>query len=198
MPSGFVQDQNQLQPNFYRVAIDMSGYSTSTDNTGGGITPNSADFFEPADMPTTLDYGKLRARGNMRFNNIVRRLSGLTDCQILDVTITESNGDTQATALAFTVKFERDAFIPLTGMMQGTSEVGDDIEGNTMTSVADAVKDAVVRGILDSTTANVRVYNGDDMSDNQFYITVEAPDSQSNVYNNVMVTLNSDTTVINS
>lgn len=198
MPSGFVQDSNQLQQNFYRVAIDMTGYPTTDGNTNGGITPNSADFFSSANLPTTLVKGKQRARGNMRFNNIVRRLTGLSDCQILDVSISEANGDAQATALAFTVKFERDAFVPLTGSKQGASIVGNDIQNNAMDTVAKVVKDAVVRGILDATTANMRVYNGNDQSDNQLSITVAAPDTQANVYADVTVTLNTDTTLINS
>ena len=83
MPSGFQQDLNQLQPNFYRVAIDLSGYPTTDTNTNGGVTPNSADSFSTANLPSTLIKGKQRARGNMRFRNIVNRLSSLADCQIL-------------------------------------------------------------------------------------------------------------------
>lgn len=189
MPSGFQQDLNQLQPNFYRVILDLTGYPTADGNTNGGVTPNTADSFAAANLPTTLAKGKQRARGNIRFNNIVNRLSGLSDCQIIDITITEANADAQATALAFTVKFERDAFIALTGSMKGATVVGNDIEGNAMDTVAKAVKDAVVRGILDQVTTNIRVYNGDDMSDNQLKLTVEAPATQANAYADVTVTL---------
>lgn len=153
MPSGFQQDLNQLQPNFYRVAIDLTGYPTADANNNGGVTPNSADSF--ATLPTTLAKGKQRARGNMRFRNIVNRLTGLADCQIIDITITEANGDAQATALAFTVKYERDAFIPVA------------------TTVADAIKDAVAQGIIDATTATSRVYDG--IEEYQLSITVAAP-----------------------
>ena len=198
MPSGFQQDINQLQTNFYRVAIDLTGYPTADGNTNGGITPNSADSFSTANLPTTLVKGKQRARGNMRFRNIINRLTGLADCQLLDVTITEANGDAQATALAFTVKFERDAFIALTGAKQGSGTVGNDVQGNAMNTTAKVVKNAVVQGILDQTTASSRVYNGDDGTENQLSITVTAPDTQANVYADVTVTQNTDTTLINS
>lgn len=197
MPSGFQQDINQLQTNFYRVAIDLTGYPTADGNNNGGVTPTSADSFSTENLPTTLIKGKQRARGNMRFRNIINRLSGLADCQLLDVTITEANGDAQATALAFTVKFERDAFIPLTGVTQGSSTVGNDVQGNAMDTIAKAVKNAVVQGILDQTTASSRVYNGDDEADNQLTITVAAPDTQANVYADVTVTQNTDTTLTN-
>ena len=54
MPSGFQQDSNQLQPNFYRVAIDTSSatyYPTTDGDTNGGITPNGWDAL--ATKPTT-------------------------------------------------------------------------------------------------------------------------------------------------
>lgn len=153
MPSGFQQDLNQLQPNFYRVAIDLAGYPTADGDNNGGVTPNSADSF--AARPTTLIKGKQRARGNMRFRNIVNRLTGLADCQVMDITITEANGDAQATALAFTVKYERDTFIPVA------------------TTTADAIKAAVAQGIIDATTATSRVYDG--IEEYQLPISVAIP-----------------------
>jgi len=62
MPSGFVQDTNQLSPGFYRVVIDMSGYPTETGNTGGAVTPTSSDnagngVNQISAKPTTLSLG---------------------------------------------------------------------------------------------------------------------------------------------
>lgn len=187
MPSGFQQDLNQLQPNYYRIAIDMTGYpasdGTSDLNTNGAVTPNSADSFST--LPTTNAYGKARARGNMRFRNIVNRLTTLSDCQILDLTITEANADTQATALAFTVKFERNSFIPATGV---------DVNSNAITTVEGKIKDEVVRGILDQTSASSRVYTG--VEDSQQLIAVSEPANAVSVTADVTVTLNSDTTLV--
>jgi hypothetical protein len=181
MPSGFQQDLNQLQPNFYRVSIDTSGYPTTggAENARGGITPNSSDSFSTANLPTTLAYGQNRARGNMRFQNILNELGLLADFQILDITITEANADAQATALAFTVKFDRDTFI------SGTK--------------ADTIKNAVAQGIINETTANVRVYNGDDDTDSMALITVTKPVANlAAALTDVTVTLNSETTLVNA
>ncbi len=190
MPSGFQQDLNQLQPNFYRVTINTTGYPTTDTNTNGGVTPNSADSFSAANLPTTLIKGKQRARGNMRFNNIVRRLSSLTDCQILDVTVTEANGDAQNTGVAFTVKFEREEFIQ-TG---GTA-----VDGSTaITTKLLKIRDEVSRGILDATTMNMRVYDGDDLSDKQLSITVAAPDTAANVWADVTIVFQDNITLVNA
>lgn len=187
MPSGFQQDLNQLQPTFYRITVDTSGYST-TGTTGGGITPNSVDSFSTADFPTTLALSQNRSRGNMRFNNIVRRLSGLSDCQILDITITEANADAQATAIAFTVKYERDDFVQ-TG---GTA-----VDGSTaITTKVLKVRDEVVRGILDETTASMRVFNPVDVSDGQESISVTAPVLAAAAWADVGVTLIDETTLL--
>jgi hypothetical protein len=161
MPSGFQQDINQLSPNFYRVVIDTSSgtyFPTADGNTNGSITPNGWDALATA--PTTLVKSKARSRGVMRFRNIVNALTGLGDCQILDITMTgESVGDDQPTACTFTVKFERDAFIPLTGTYQGATAVGNDINGSAMDTVAKAIKNEIAKAMRLTTTASGRVYD---------------------------------------
>jgi hypothetical protein len=167
MPSGFQQDSNQLAPGFYRVVLTMTNttyYPTADSDDNGGVTPNSSDSFSTANLPTTLAKGQARARGNMRFRNIVNQLSGLADCQVLDIEVDsdESNGDAQATTLAFTVKYDRDAFIPATGT---------DIASGSITSKALYIKNEIAKAIRLSTTANARVYNGATGTDNMLSIT---------------------------
>lgn len=174
MPSGFQNDTNQLQAEMYRVIITMSNttyYPTADTADNGGVTPNSADSF--ATLPTTLAKGRARARGNMRFRNVVNRLTGLADCQIRDLTVTEANGDAQATSLAFTVAYERPAFIALTGAAVGSTTVGNDIANAAMDSTAKVIANAVATGIRDVTTVDhTRVYDGTEALDTQQAITV--------------------------
>jgi hypothetical protein len=187
MPSGFQQDLNQLQPTFYRVTIDTSGYPT-TGNTGGGVTPNSVDSFAKADFPTTTALSQNRSRGNMRFESVVRRLSGLTDCQVIDVTITEANASAQATAVAFTVKFERDDFI----QTDGTA-----VDGSTaITTKVLKIRDEIARGILDQITMSMRVYTPEDDADRQERLTVEAPVAAAAAWADVGVSLIDETTLL--
>jgi hypothetical protein len=202
MPSGFQQDSNQLQPNLYRVVIDMSSgtyYPTTTSgNTGGGVTPTASDAFSTANLPSTLAKSQTRARGNMRFRNVINRLSGLGDCQILDLTITEANADAQATSLTFTVKYDRDAFIPLTGQYQGTTVVGNDIGNSAMDTVAKAIANAVAQGVRDATTANVRVFDPTGPNDDQQSITVAASGTAAQTLGTVTVTLIDTATLVNA
>ena len=193
MPSGFQQDSNQLSPNFYRVVwVASTGtYPTADGNTNGAITPNSADSFTT--LPTTLVLGKARARGNMRFRNVINRLTGLADCQILDIETgisgggAEAVGDDVITSLAFTVKYERDAGVvaACTGLNNSSTAVDG---STTVNTVALAVKDQFVRGFRDATTANVRVYNGTAGTDNQLSITVAAPDTAADIWADTTVT----------
>lgn len=187
MPSGFQQDTNQLQPTFYRVTINTTGYPT-TGETGGGVTPNSVDSFDRADFPSTTALSQNRTRGNMRFSSIVRRLSGLTDCQIIDVTLTEADADAQATAVSFTVKYERDDFIQTSGTA---------VDGSTaITTKALKIRDEVARGILDAVTMSMRVYTPEDDADRQEVLTVAAPDTASNVWADVGASLIDETTLL--
>jgi hypothetical protein len=173
MPSGFQQDNNQLSPGLFRVVwvANTGTYPTADGNDNGCVTPSSADSF--ATLPTTLAKGRARARGNMRFRNVVNRLTGLSDCQIRDITITEANGDAQATSLSFTVAYERPAFIALTGTAVGSTTVGNDIAGAAMDSTAKVIANAVATGIRDTTTVeHTRVYDGTAAQDTQQAITI--------------------------
>lgn len=202
MPSGFQQDSNQLAPGFYRVVwVASTGtYPTADGNTNGAITPNSGDSFTT--VPSTLVKSKQRARGNMRFRNVVNRLSGLADCQIIDIEVsisaggTEVNGDSVPTSLAFTVKYERDAGVvaACTNLNGSTTAVDG---STTVSTVALAIKDQFVRGFRDATTATMRVFN-DDGSGGQLSITVAAPDVAADIWADTTVTLMDGTELITS
>ncbi len=197
MPSGFVQDTNQLSPNLYRVVIDLSGYPTADGNTNGAVSPTSSDNVgsgvnQVSAKPTTLAAGKQRARGNMRFRNIINRLSGISDCQILDVEVGgQTDGDSQASSIAFTVKYERPQDLLNTIRTAVFAESGsyNNAGSVAITTVLLGLEELVVRGVRDSTTANARVYNGTTGTDNQLSITVEAPDTAANVLTDVTVAL---------
>jgi hypothetical protein len=200
MPSGFQNDANQLQAEMYKVIITMSNatyYPTADTNDNGGVTPTSADSFALADFPTTLAKGQARARGNMRFRNIVNRLTGLADCQIRDITITESNGDAQATSLEFTVAYDRPAFIALTGDVLGSSStVGNNLANAAMDTRAKRIANEIALGIRDTTTASSQVeYIGNGL---QLPITVtHTGATASQTLGTVSVTLIDESTLFN-
>ena len=204
MPSGFVQDSNQISPAFYRVVIDMSGYPTADVNTNGAVTPTSSDNVgtgvnQITALPTTFALGKARARGNMRFRNIVNRLSGIQDCQILDIEVGgQTTGDSQATSLAFTVKYDRpqDLLNTIRTTIYGESGSYNNAGSVEITTVLLGLEELVVRGTRDATTANVRVYNGSNNEDTQSAITVAAPDTAANVLADVTVALIDGTSLI--
>lgn len=191
MPSGFQQDTNQLQPSFYRVVLDLSGYPTNDGNNNGGVTPNSSDSFSA--LPTTLAKGQARARGNMRFRNIVNKLANLADCQILDIEINETDADSQAEAVAFTVKFDRGTGI-LDSVRQAVGSpysVYGSQPAEEIVSTSLALKDQIIRAITDSTSAAIKVAYGStpNETDTQQLITVTAPAAAGDVYSDVIVTL---------
>jgi hypothetical protein len=203
MASGFQQDINQLQPNFYRVAIDLSnGTAFPTTDTGnhqdGGCTPNTWDFFAAGSLPSTAAKAMSRARGNMRFRNVVNSLGALGDCQLLDITVTEANADAQATSLTFTVKYERDSFIPLTGSKQGATTVGNNVAGSAMDTPAKAIANAVASGLYNGTSALGRVYNPVGGEGTEQTVIANAGVSASTLLGYVTVTLIDTTTVINA
>jgi hypothetical protein len=189
MPSGFQNDANQLQAEMYRVVVTMTNttyYPTTDGNDNGGVTPSSWDSF--AAGPTTLVLGQARARGNMRFRNIVNQVTGLTDMQVRDVTITEANADAQATSLAFTLLIERPDFINVTGTA---------IDGSTaLTTRALVLKNEIAKAIRLSTNASMRVYDPTGAGGDQQSITVtHTGATASQTYGTVAVTLIDESTL---
>jgi len=145
-------------------------------------------------LPTTLIIAKARARGNIRFRNVVNRLSGLGDCQILDIETgiaaggAELVGDDVATSLAFTVKYERTAGIIDAQKALNVQETGSatNVAGAAITTLALAIEDAVVRGFRDTTTSSTRVASS--VPDNsQMSLTVIAPDTAADILADVTV-----------
>lgn len=194
MPSGFQQDSNQLSPGLFRVVwVASTGtYPTADGDTNGAITPNSSDSF--ATLPTTLVKAKARARGNIRFRNVVNRLSGLADCQILDIETgisgggPETAGDDVATSLAFTVKYDRTAGIIAAQKALNVQETGsaNNVADAAITTLALAIEDAVVRGFRDATTSTARILSS--APDNgQLSITVAAPDTAADILADITV-----------
>ena len=199
MASGFQQSINQLTPTFYRVSIDMSNTTyfpvTATLNTSGGVEPFDYNYYDTA--PSSRNNARRRARGNIRWNNVVTALSGAADCQILDVTPTNAttvytDANTVSDALVFTVKFERDDF--LLQAYNGKTDAG----SSTINTVAGAIKEIVSQAVAASM---IRSYRVKDPAEGEFQdqLTVTAPYSTAaNAYAKVSVSLIDTVTVINA
>ena len=199
MASGFQQSVNQLTPNFYRVSIDLSTYykaTTDTSAAGGRIEPYDATAFTT--LPSSDNNSLRRARGNIRWNNIIMALSGYADCQILDVTPTTADAtdaNVYSSAVAFAVKFERDDF--LLQKLSGTTF--SPTTGGTVTidNVAKAVEYIIVQSIVSAMTRTYRT-TSQTQGDMQQSVTIAAPDTAANIYDSVTVSLIDTVTVINS
>ena len=202
MASGFQQDLDQLQPGFFRVVVDMSNTTNfPTTDTGnkqdGGCTPNTWDFFSGASLPSTAALALSRARGNLRFKQVVNQLTGLGDCQIIDIVLTgETDGSTQATALAFTAKFERPDFIALTGASIGTATVGNDAAGNAMDTTSKVIRNTVASGLYQGSTEFMRVYDPANNQGTQVAVTANAAVSNATLVGVVSVSQISGTTLV--
>jgi hypothetical protein len=202
MSSGFQQDLNQLQPGLYRVTINMSSGSNfpttdSGNHSDGGVTPNTWDYFSSANLPTTAATALSRARGNLRWKQIVNQLASLTDCQVLDIVMTnETNGDAQASQIDFTVKFDRDAFLPQTGSKQGTATVGNDAAGNAMNTNAKVIANTIAFAVYTGTTESMRVYDPVSGQGTQQSVTANANISLSATLALVTVSQISGTTLV--
>lgn len=122
MASGFQQDNSQITPGLYRVTLDMSNttnYPVSNGSavtaTQGGVNPYdwTQGTWYTGGNPTSDAYAKALAQGNLRWDQIIELLSSYTDARILNVSVTTAGttGNSQPTAVSFTVSFERDQFL---------------------------------------------------------------------------------------
>jgi hypothetical protein len=202
MPSGFQQDSNQLSPDFYRVVLTLSG---GTGNYGGAAPANGAvnpyDWNGFATAPTTLANAQRLARGNMRWQAIIEELTKHADAQILDVEVTSADNtlaDSVPTAVSFTVKYDRDDFVLGAVQNIATSFAPTTGAAVTIDTTAKAIRYLVGTAIArNAYTRTYRVYDPTDLSETQTGITINTPDTQADIFDDVSVSL-IDGTELNS
>jgi hypothetical protein len=195
MPSGFQQDNNQLSPGFYRVVITMSGGTgtwTAASPANGAVNPYNWDSYTT--LPSSDANGQRLSRGNMRWQAIIEEVTKHSDAQIIDVEVT-SPGATDAnsipTAIAFTVKYDRDAFV--LGAVQKIATTFTPTTGGAVTidTTAKAVRYLVVQGIQRGAAAGyTRTYNtysATNEEGSQQTITINRPDTDGDIYDDVAV-----------
>ena len=202
MPSGFQQDPNQLSPDFYRVVLTFSG---GTGNYGGAAPANGAvnpyDWNSFATAPTTLANAQRLARGNMRWQAIIEELTKHADAQILDVEVTSANNtlaDSVPTAISFTVKYDRDDFVLGAVQNIATSFAPTTGAAVTIDTTAKAIRYLVGTAVArNAYTRTYRVYDPTDLSETQASVTINTPDIQADIFDDVAVQL-IDGTELNS
>ena len=217
MASGFQNTQDQLTPNFYRISIDASSYSTTAaDNDSGGVEVDDFNFFST--LPTTLNNSRRRARGNMRWQAILDELSRFNQPIILDVTSLEAGpsaldvADDVTTSLSFTVGYAQEEYV--LGGWQKIIGAGTFSDGATTlststfealsaaslaTAIEDCIQEAVTRGITrGGASGYTRTYRTMDPTGNdssfQEAITITQPDTPANVWADVSVAIEANLT----
>jgi hypothetical protein len=217
MASGFQNTQDQLTPNFYRVSIDASSYSTTAaDNDSGGVEVDDFNFFST--LPTTLNISRRRARGNLRWQAIIDELSRFAQPMILDITSLEAGpsaldvADDVTTSLAFTVGYAQEEYV--LGGWQKIIGAGTFSDGattlttstyealsaaNLATAMQHCIEEAVTRGITRGGAGGyTKTYRTMDPTGNdssfQEAITITQPDTPANVWADVSVALEANLT----
>lgn len=197
MPTGFQQDTNQLSPDFYRVVITMNGGTatwTAAAPANGAVNPYNWDSY--ATLPSSDANAARLARGNMRFQAIIEELSKYADAQIIDVEVTSpdaTDANSVPTALAFTVRYDRDDFI-LNAVRQGATSFTPTTGGAvTIDTTAKALRYLVVQGIQRGGTSGWsrkwNTWSFTNQSGQVQQITIQRPDSDGDVYDDVAVSL---------
>lgn len=196
--SGFKQDPNQLQPKFYRVVIDTSGYPTNDGTDNGAIY--TQDYSQFATKPTTLANSRRVSRGHLRFLSIIEEVSKFADAQILDIEFTSGGAtaaNNQPTEIKFTVRYDRDSNV--LGTLSGTN----DSAGTpaVIDTVPKAIKELVVQGLCRGGTTGyrrlVRVYDPSRLEEVNESVVIAQPLTPANAHTDVAVTLIDGTTLIN-
>ena len=211
MASGFQNNNSQLTPNYYRVTIDTSAWSTTAANNDSGSV-EAWDYNYFTTLNTSLANSRRRARGNIRFNSILSQLGTGANPEILDMTVMKSGpaaetaADHTAVSVTFTVGYPREAgvlgawqSIVGTGTLSDgsttlTTSTYDSLSAsNAATAVSNSIKEAVVRGITiggaSGYTRSYRTYDPNGPQQYQENVTVTQPDTPANVWTKVTVSI---------
>ena len=211
MASGFQNNNSQLTPNYYRVTIDTSAWSTTAaNNDSGGVEAWDYNYFTT--LNTSLANSRRRARGNIRFNSILSQLGTGANPEILDMTVmktgpaAETAADHTAVSVTFTVGYYReDGVLGAWQSIVGTGTLSDGSTtlttstydslsaANAATAVQNSIKEAVVRGITiggaSGYTRSYRTYDPNGPQQYQENVTVTQPDTPANVWTKVTVSI---------
>jgi len=206
MPTGFQQSANQLSPDFYRVVITMNGGTatwSAASPANGAVNPYNWDSY--ATLPSSDANAERLARGNMRFQAIIEELSKYADAQIIDVEVTSADAtdaNSVPTALAFTVRYDRDDFI-LNAVRQGATSFTPTTGGAvSIDTTAKALRYLVVQGIQRGGTSGwTRKWNTwsfTNQSGQVQSITIQRPDTDGDVYDDVAVQILDGTELVST
>jgi hypothetical protein len=203
MASGFQQDTNQLSPDFYRVVLTLSGGTgtyTGASPANGAVNPYNWDSY--ATKPSSNANAERLARGNMRWQAIIEELTKHSDAQIIDVEVTSASttdANSVPTAVAFTVKYDRDDFV-LGGVTNTTTSFTPTTGGAvTIDTTAKAIRFLVATAI--TRNAYTRTWNTWDygnQSGKQGSITINTPDTLADVLDDVAVNILDGTELVST
>jgi hypothetical protein len=210
--SGFKISTESLRPEFYQVVLTLSGgtgtYPTADGTDNGAVSPQDHSAF--ATKPTTLAIGRRVARGHLRFMNIVDAVSRYADAQIQDVQFTSAGAtaaDNQVQTVTFTIRYDRagaatssNILTSVTNSSTAVSSTGGKGLGVasfapttgaaiTIDTTAKALRYLIGQAILLAMTKRVRVYDGTQGAEIDETITIAAPESIADIYDDVAVTL---------
>ena len=212
--SGFKISTESLRPEFYQVVLTQSGgtgtYPTADATNNGAVSPQDHSAF--ATKPTTYALGKRVARGHLRFMNIIDAVSRYADAQIQDVQFTSAGvtaADNQPTSVTFTIRYDRagaasesNILTTVTNSSTATSSTGGVGLGVTsfapttggavtINTTAKALRYLIAQAIVLVKTHRVRVWDGGSAtpSESDETLTLAAPDTIADVYDDVAVTL---------
>jgi len=212
--SGFKISSESLRPEFYQVVLTLSGgtgtYPTADGTDNGAVSPQDHSAF--ATKPTTLAIGRRVARGHLRFMNIVDAVSRYADAQIQDVQFTSAGAtvaDNQVQTVTFTIRYDRSGAATSSNILttvtnsasaaSSTGGIGLGVASFapttgvavTVNTTAKAQRYLIAQAIVLVKTHRVRVWDGGSAtpSESDETLTLAAPDTIADVYDDVAVTL---------
>jgi hypothetical protein len=210
--SGFKISTESLRPEFYQVVLTLSGgtgtYPTADGTDNGAVYPQDHSQFTT--KPTTLVIGQRVARGHLRFMNIVDAVSRFADAQIQDVQFT-SDGATVASnqplTVTFTIRYDRSGAASASNILTSVTNSSTAVSSTggkglgvasfapttgaavTVNTTARALRYLIGQAILLAMTKRVRVYDGGQGAEIDESITIAAPDTIADIYDDIAVTL---------
>ena len=210
--SGFKISTESLRPEFYQVVLTLSGgtgtYPTADGTNNGAVYPQDHSQF--ATKPTTLAIGRRVARGHLRFMNIVDAVSRFADAQIMDVQFASGGAtvaDNQPTTVTFTIRYDRSGAAASSNILTSVTNSASAVSSTggvglgvasfapttggavTVNTTARALRYLIGQAILLAMTKTVRVWDGAQGAEIDESITIAAPDTIADIYDDVAVTL---------
>jgi hypothetical protein len=136
-----------LELSYFRVTITAAGLGGAAPADGFIDNETPREYSKTVGFPSTESGSLAKTRANIRWKEIIQRLSLQITPQIMEITKIGAGPDTAPTQISFTLVYDREDFLYTTDEVTHTALIGEN-----------AIRRDIARALTNNVSHNIQVY----------------------------------------